>query len=90
MTAKTNSSPISSLRAEPKEEDSAMIKPQLSSPISSATPSISHNSKPFSSPHSSKIIPMAQEQISNAVKVMKRRKTEDDPPFSAAQLGSVP
>ena len=90
MTAKTNSSPISSLRAEPKEEDSATIKPQLSSPISSATPSISHNSKPFSSPHSSKIIPMAQEQISNAVKVMKRRKTEDDPPFSAAQLGSVP
>ena len=27
MTAKTNSSPISSLRAEPKEEDSATIKP---------------------------------------------------------------
>ena len=66
MTAKTNSSPISPLRAEPKEEASATINPQPFSPISSPLPSTSHNSKPVSSPHSD-IIPMAQEQISPVV-----------------------
>ena len=71
MTAKTNSSPISPLRAEPKEEASATINPQPFSPISSPFPSTSHNSKPVSSPHSD-IIPMAQEQISPVVKMGKR------------------
>ena len=71
MTAKTNSSPISPLRAEPKEEASATINPQHFSPTGSPFPSTSHNSKPVSSPHSD-IIPMAQEQISPVVKMGKR------------------
>ena len=53
----------------------ATIKPQLSSPISSPTPSTSHNSEPVSSPHSSNIIPMAQEQISKVMKGEFTRKT---------------
>ena len=73
MTAKTNSSPISPLRAEPKEEASATINPQPFSPTSSPFPSTSHNSKLVSSPHSN-IIPMAQEQISPVVKMGKRMK----------------
>ena len=72
MTAKINSSPISPLRAEPKEA-SATINPQPLSPISSPFPSTSHNSKPVSSPHSSNIIPMAQEQISPVVEEGKRK-----------------
>ena len=61
----------------------ATIKPQLSSPISSSTPSTSH-SKPVSSPHFSNIIPpMVQEQV--VVKKLKRRQIS-----MPAHLGSVP
>ena len=90
MTAKTNSSPISPLRAEPKEETSATIKPQPFSPISSPFPSTSHNSKPVSNPHSN-IIPMAQEQISSIVK-KKKWKQRKRKPFESklSQLGSMP
>ena len=55
---------------------SATIKPQPFSPISSITPSTSHNSKLVSSPHSN-IIPMAQEQISSIVKEEKEAKKAD-------------
>ena len=84
MTAKTNSSPTSPLRAEPKEETSATIKSQPFSPISSPFPSTSHNSKPVSSPHSN-IIPMAQEQISPVVKMGKRKMDS-----KLSRLGSMP